>query len=533
MKIREEDKHDERPVRENGIPPIQDKRKLMCGSMDVKALYPSILKEMSGKAFRQTINKSKAVWDNIDTKQLTRHVAIKVDRKEIVKAKLGEIVPTLKERTTFNSFMNPKGRAKETGGDSQFNATGVVTSQKQIRKLIGLLIANSIEEFMSNHYYTVGGQIRRQEKGGAIGSDLTGETALLYMLTWDTKYLEKLKKLGVSLQLYRRYVDDIILLMNPIRNGWRYDRNRNLLTYSKTMDNVEDESRTMEILRQVADSIDPNIQFTTDSPSCHEDNCMPVLDLKVWTTDLGLGPQLVHSFYKKSVASPFTILERSAMARSTKRNTIYQEALRRLRNISPQLQWDEAIPHMNIFSNMLRISGYSMEYRRHAIGGAIKRMKEVRRLVETGTWASQYRDRKTILETKEQKGGNTPGTWFLKGETTSTIVCTATPDSSLQSHIRRSLATSDQADGGRTLVLEDGGLPVTIGLKKRDPFRSHGCTFGDPSCMVDPKEDCSSQAKVYIITCGGCNMRVEEGPEERSGPNPLRLGERLSSTTLG
>ena len=156
---------------------------------------------------------------------------------------------------------------------------------------------------------------------------------------------------------------------------------------------------------------------------------------------------------------------------------------------------------MNLFSNMLKISGYSMEYRRHAISGAIERMKEVRRLVRTGTWESQYRDRKTIIKAKEQKGGNSPGTLFLKGDITSTVTCTATPNSSLQTEIKRSLASSDQADGGRTLVLEDGGLPVTIGLKKRDPFWTPGCTFMDPTCMVDSKEDCSGQAKVYIVTC--------------------------------
>ena len=90
--------------------------------------------------------------------------------------------------------------------------------------------------------------------------------------------------------------------------------------------------------------------------------------------------------------------------------------------------------------------------------------------------------------------------------------------------IRRSLDTNDQADGGRTLVIEDGGLPVTIGLKKRDPFRTPGCTFGDPSCIVDPREDCSSQSKVYIVTCDGCNMKVEEGPELRTGPKPTEAG---------
>ena len=85
------------------------------------------------------------------------------------------------------------------------------------------------------------------------------------------------------------------------------------------------------------------------------------------------------------------------MARSVKRNMIYQEALRRLRNISPQLEWDEAIPHMNVFSNMLRISGCSKDYRKHVISGAIDRMREVRCMVSNGDWESQYRNRETIV----------------------------------------------------------------------------------------------------------------------------------------
>ena len=80
---------------------------------------------------------------------------------------------------------------------------------------------------MDNHFYMVGGDIRRQTKGGAIGSDLTGETALLYMLTWDKRFISKLKKLGIALDMFRRYVDDIIVFLHPVRLGWRYNSKAN------------------------------------------------------------------------------------------------------------------------------------------------------------------------------------------------------------------------------------------------------------------------------------------------------------------
>ena len=114
----------------------------------------------------------------------------------------------------------------------------------------------------------------------------------------------------------------------------------------------------MRVLRDIANSIDGEIQFTVDTPSANMDNKMPVLDLKLWVLQTNEGPQLVHTFYKKGVSSPFTILQRSAMSASTKRLTTFQEGLRRLKNMSPLLEWKDVIPHMNLYSNMLRISGY-------------------------------------------------------------------------------------------------------------------------------------------------------------------------------
>ena len=92
---------------------------------------------------------------------------------------------------------------------------------------------------------------------------------------------------------------------------------------------------------------------------------------------------------------------------------------------------------------------------------------------------------------------------------TSTLTITATPGSELQGAVKEALKKNPQADGGRTMVLEDGGVPATLGLKIRDPFRQEECRFKDTKCRVDPKTDCSQQGRVYIITCNGCPEPVE------------------------
>ena len=112
------------------------------------------------------------------------------------------------------------------------------------------------------------------------------------------------------------------------------------------------------------------------------------------------------------------------------------------------------------------------------------------------------------MAAKEARGGGSKATWFLKGETTTTLTCTATPGSKLQTQLKDKLKTTVQADGGQTMVLEDRGTPATLGLKVRDPFRDEEYRFKDPSCQVSPSVDCSMQDQTYIITCNGCQEAV-------------------------
>ena len=118
---------------------------------------------------------------------------------------------------------------------------------------------------MENHFYTIGGDIRLQSNGGAIGSDLTGECARLYMMQWDEKLKLKLRKLGIILDMYTRYVDDMILVMRAVGKGWKYDKDKNILIFDRELERSDtrtDTQRTADIVSQIADSIEKQIQVT-------------------------------------------------------------------------------------------------------------------------------------------------------------------------------------------------------------------------------------------------------------------------------
>ena len=114
-----------------------------------------------------------------------------------------------------------------------------------------------------------------------------------------------------------------------------------------------------------------NIQASFDS-GC---NC--------WLSVDGI-PQIMHSFYKKPVSSCYTILKKSAVSEKVKKNTLFQESLRRILHVSTSLPWTEVINHLNKWSDCMRISGYSHEERYEAIGGAVMRLDQMKQMVSDG-----------------------------------------------------------------------------------------------------------------------------------------------------
>ena len=68
---------------------------------------------------------------------------------------------------------------------------------------------------------------------------------------------------------------------------------------------------------------------------------------------------IYHTFYKKDVSSKYTVLKRSALSETVKKDTCFMEAIRRILNISDTLPWDETVYHLNRFSRTMQISGYS------------------------------------------------------------------------------------------------------------------------------------------------------------------------------
>ena len=140
-------------------------------------------------------------------------------------------------------------------------------------------------------------------------------------------------------------------------------------------DERPDDQRTMALLMGVANTVDKNLSFTMDCPSLNSDQAMPILDTAIWVE----GLRVRHKFFRKPCATARTIMARSAVSATTKRNSLFQELLRRLSALDFLTTPAQRKETVEDFLNAMRISGYGESLRWDTLFGALQRDEEIRR----------------------------------------------------------------------------------------------------------------------------------------------------------
>ena len=84
----------------------------------------------------------------------------------------------------------------------------------------------------------------------------------------------------------------------------------------------------------------------------------------MWINEHG---KIVYEHYVKPVSSKYTVHERSAMAKKTKRQILTQDALRILLNCSRRLPWATKVRHLEGYSARMQLSGYEVKFRREVL----------------------------------------------------------------------------------------------------------------------------------------------------------------------
>ena len=488
----------------------------IIGSMDVKALYPSIDIDFAVDKCVEMIVGSEVEFKNVNVDELGLYLVLSLNEETLTREKLNEYCP--KRRTKGGRHPTITGCGTEENEKIRWNSWNKrekTPDETELKRMVSFALGVAMKTTLKNHVFKFHDEIRKQATGGAIGVKAAGDIAGLFMTWWDKTFIEKVNEELLKLNLYLRYVDDEYIICEAIPES---EDNR---------DQQKDE-RTMKRLQEIGNAIHPSIQLTIDFPSNHENGRMPVLDTEQWVeaveVDGVVKPQVLHSHYAKPMSNRFLVHKDSAMSSRSKENILVADLTRVMRNVSIQCTNEERVEKVQEFICRMQYSGYSKEERVDVYRRAKKKYdNRVRKDIE-GTeplYRSKSWNRKERNKVKESKKKS----WFRDDGSEAVLFVSATKDGELADKCRREFRRANL----KVKVVERTGNSLKKSLVKSNPFKRSGCT--KPTCDVcalDSGIDCKTREVVYRISCAGVNQESVPCSEiDYEGETSRSIGERF------
>ena len=302
---------------------------------------------------------------------------MKMDRFEIRANCLERVTPVRKFRKGSKPGVTGKGpMGKQSNDEEQWEFPDVEPTELEKRRLIGACVEIGVKKVFTSHLYSFAGKVYLQSDGGPIGVRLAGTVARVVMGEWDMSLNRLMKENKMTTWMISRYVDDVTAVVTALRRGVRWDRQQQRLAFCKRWEledlkeNPSPTKKTMEVLKDMMNSIYRNIQVTVEIPENFADNKLPVLDFKCWVEDNVSylkgshkkikSRKILYTFFEKTMSSKFAIMQNSALPIKTKVSSLSNDLVRRMKNVSEHLDIETRVGVVNSFTQRLRRSGYQV-----------------------------------------------------------------------------------------------------------------------------------------------------------------------------
>ena len=253
-------------------------------------------------------------------------------------------------------------------------------------------------------------------------------------------------------------------------------------------------------LKEIANNLVPGIEMEEDLPSRYPDKKLPILDMKVWLNESG---QVKYQHYEKPVASKSVVSERSAHSASSKRAIHENELLRRMLNISRDLDWDTYfVPVLNDYMERMKKAGYSESYRKNVLVNALKTYDRKLTNADNGTVPLNRPPNYNKVGRRIQKKLKKKS-WGTKDNTIAPIIVPSTPNSELVRRLRKVMDNSNSKY--KFTIVEKGGRTLQSTLTNNNPLASGKCdrVKSRIPCVMcrDGSLNCDKHNINYIFKC--------------------------------
>ena len=198
------------------------------------------------------------------------------------------------------------------------------------------------------------------------------------MQDWGEEYMKVLEEAKLITTLFKIYVDDVRQISTVLKEGTRFDMVSRRMVWKEEFAKEDEEkrkdgesldARMVRVLLPVMNSINTDLEFTTELREDFQDRKLPTLDCKLWLEEDG---SLNHTYFEKDMRSQLVIPEKSAMAMSQKISILSNDLVRRLSNINVEkVEEEEKVRVVEHFITQLKTSGYDRKKAREIVVSGI------------------------------------------------------------------------------------------------------------------------------------------------------------------
>jgi hypothetical protein len=470
---------------------------------------------------------------------------------------------------------------KEDGIHKQWVFPDVTPTELEKRELLARMSEIAVRAIWKHFVYTFGGKLYLQRSGGPIGARVTMAVARLVMNNMGRKYRLILEAGGLRSFLSSVYVDDSRQKTNNLAKGMRYDVGNN--KFEITQEAIEEDNKKLQegepisrrmarICQPIMNSVNCDLKFTTEVAEDFGDGRLPTLDFTIEE----IHWMMIHSYFEKSMKTPYQVMERSAMSEQQRYSILSNELIRRMSKVHLSIGQEERLSIVEKFIKQLKTSGYSrLQAREAVVSGLVGMKRKMDRKHKLGE--EMYRSAASTLKPRLKKKLLEKTSWYKdkrregddignddddrsdmmrkcmggrvadkKAKQRVSVVKAVmfvpyTHGSRLAKKLREAEMTLEGMTGYRLKIVERGGRRLEDMLHKSDPWEGQLC--GRQKCLpcktkVETgkysSQSCSKRSAVYETWCVSCEMTgMEEGVDEMTGQHPGIVREKRMAKYIG
>ena len=382
---------------------------------DVKALYPSIQSEKSGKIIRERVENSALKLEGFCPKKGLAYIAMNRSLTSDI-AQIEHLLP--KRKSTSKNELKMSAITTSWDPETRFEYTQEEFTIEETRIIAARVIEIGTRTLFENHMYRFGDIVYKQEQGGSIGDRWTGSAAEIIMQDWSEKYKNILVRSGLEVYLLAGYVDDGRQGTSTLPMGMEFDKNENKFVYRTEAEQedltrkAEGESTNQRMARRcikAMNSINSNLEFTVECQEEFDNEKLPTLDFAIWQEENGI---INHTYFQKPTKTPYVIMSRSGAATQQKIKILSNELARRLGNINKNNTTQQKLNRVvDQLTQELKCSEYSQQTAQEIITSGIRCWQtRIKRKEQKGQ--EQYRPAQSTLKTRKYKKLMARETWY-------------------------------------------------------------------------------------------------------------------------